>query len=320
MEGGREHEAVADSDGAFRIAAFRAGGASITVRAEGFVRRTVGNLRVEDGAETRVDIALEGALEIRGTVHEAGGEPAVGVRVIARNEDRRPPSGVRTGSGSTGADGSFRIPGLPAGTWTLTTSSPRHPPVSLPALPSGGPPVALRLPSPVSIQGRVADTAGNPLAGVRVSATPDSREGMRPVAGGRATTGLDGTFEIPNLAAGAYRLEARPPEGYSTGTAAGIQGGTRGFEFRLERSLVIVGRVLQPDGSPSGARGRIRILDAAGNQVGSTRWDSKGSFRTLGIPPGTYTLHARVAGPPALAGTASVPAGSEGVVIRLGAE
>jgi protocatechuate 3,4-dioxygenase beta subunit len=298
-----DRETLSDAQGNWRIAVFPAGQASLEIRAEGFVRRTLEGIAVEDGGETRADASLEAGSEIGGTVRDASGAPAAGVRVSARNEDRRPPSGVRSASGTTGSDGTFRIRGLPPASWTLTTASPRHPPVTVPSVASGAPALEIRLPAPVSIRGRVLDSEGNGLAGVRVIAV--------------AASGGEGRFEVLNLAPGTYRLEVRGSPGLATARLEGVEGGTVGVDVRLEKSLSIAGKVIGPGGDAAPGRGWVRARNPDGTQAAATRWEAGGAFRLTGLKEGTYTLEAQAQGGPTLRGTASAPGGAEGVEIRL---
>jgi hypothetical protein len=182
---------------------------------------------------------------------------------------------------------------------------------------AGGSPLEIRLPQGLAIRGTVLDPAGRPVAGARVLAQPE----FEGAAFSSARSGPDGTFEARNLVAGSWRLTARARiPGAGEAEASRVDAGATGIVLRLPEVRTIAGRVLGPDGLPHGSRGRIRVLDAAGNQVASTRWDATGSFETGGVPPGTYTLSAEFAGPPALAGTATARAGAVGVEVRLAAK
>ena len=57
-----------------------------------------------------------------------------------------------------------------------------------------------------SIAGRVADSAGAPLAGATVVATSPSLQGMR-----TSTAAADGTFRFASLPPGVYRVRATLP-------------------------------------------------------------------------------------------------------------
>ena len=308
---------VADTgaEGTFRFEGVAPGTANLTAMAEGFVTKSVQGPEIGEGAEAFSEIVLEAGLAIRGRVLDAAGAPAAGVRVRARNTDRRPESRVRQASARTGRDGSFVVPDLPAGTFDLETSSPDYPRGAFVGAVPGGPPIEFRLPEAVRISGRVTDPSGNPIAGVRVQARGESGDaGSSPAAD-------DGTFEIRNLAPGSYSIQVRSATpGWSDARVDGVEGGTRGMEIKLARSLAITGKVLGPDGGPAPGRGRIRVLDRDGKQVASTRWDGQGGFALSGLTEGSFTLHARVDGTPALVGTATARAGADPIEIRLSAE
>ena len=307
--------ANSDSEGAFRFEGVAPGTATATADAEGFVRKTVQGIEIREGEEASAEISLEAGLAIRGRVMDSTGAPAAGVRVRARNTDRRPPSGVRQGSARTARDGTFVVPDLPAGSFDLETTSSDHPRGTFAGAVPGGPPVEIRLPEGVRISGRVTDPSGSPLAGVRLQARGESG------TSGAATSAADGTFEIRNLPPGSYSLQARSTApGWTDARVDGVEGGTRGVEIRLAKSLGISGRVLGPDGGPAPGRGRIRVLDRDGKQVASTRWDGQGGFTLSNLAEGSYTLNARADGPPVLAGTATARAGADPIEIRLSSE
>jgi hypothetical protein len=237
------------------------------------------------------------------------------VRVRARITDRRHPSGVRQGSARTGRDGSFTISELPSATFNLEASSREHPGASLSGVVPGGAPVEIRLPEAVSISGRATDLSGNPLRGIRVRARGERG------SSGQATTAEDGTFEIRGISPGPYSIRAQSRTGgWREATLDGVEGGTRGLEIRLAPAAVLAGRVLAPDGSPAPGRGRIRVLDGSGKQVGSTRWDGQGGFQIENLAEGTYTLVARVEGPPVLQASVTARPGPDPIEIRLATE
>jgi protocatechuate 3,4-dioxygenase beta subunit len=156
------------------------------------------------------------------------------------------------------------------------------------------------------IRGHVYDAAnGAPLRKVQVRVTsPELRESRL------AVTDNNGAYEIKNLAAGRYQLNA------SKGSFVGLQyGQTRPFEpgkplevqngqtvervdFRLPHGAVITGRVLDEAGETASdvqvtvmrysyQQGRRQLTPLRGAQTNDI-----GEFRLFAIPPGQYYVSA----------------------------
>jgi protocatechuate 3,4-dioxygenase beta subunit len=213
--------ALTDAEGNYRLEGVPPWSHDATFMADGRVSWTKRGLRPSDALATTADAELEQELEVKGRVVDPTGAPLGRARVTIRNTDRGPASGILDGEARTESDGSFRIRGLPAGAWDLTVRAPDFPTVRLRSLDSGGPSLDIRLPPPVGIHGRVTDERGDPLYGVLVTAEAESGRGPR----GDATTGRDGSFAIPNLARGRFRLRVDGWQGI-------VEGGTSGLEIR----------------------------------------------------------------------------------------
>ncbi len=109
-------------------------------------------------------------------------------------------------------------------------------------------------------------------------------------------TGADGKFSIPWAEGKPADVVARV-EGYGFGTACGATPGTW-LSIRLSPGEAIRGRVRRGDGG--GLAGAIVTLERAGADAGEagslvdTMTTSRdGWFEFRGVPPGTYSLHAR---------------------------
>jgi hypothetical protein len=167
------------------------------------------------------------------------------------------------------------------------------------------------------VAGRVVDTAGRPVGDARVSlSAPNlSRE---------ADSLGDGSFRLPGLPDGAYHLTA-DKEGYSrVGEAPEVQvagGSVAGLELRLERGGSITGRILGlnlldnlPDNE---ALAGIEIWAGgpAGGRAGLA--DPTGAYRVDNVPPGDWSVEARLPNGRQARGVVTLAPGQEQAVLDL---
>jgi len=196
----------------------------------------------------------------------------------------------------SGKDGTFRLK-LRAGAWSYTMR------VSHPGLATeiaevridrgGTISRAFRLAPENVIRGRVTDVKGAPVGGVAVHAlrNPDD-----PVNSGEAQTADDGTFALGGLDAKRYYLRASKfgwlPETLKSAVAAPAAR----VSFRLVRTGVIKGRVIDEDGEGQPNATVVALLSGGLGVMGSpVIWtvDSGGEFAQDRFQPGTYYLWGR---------------------------
>ena len=187
------------SNGSFSFEGVPAGGHTVTVSRVGYAPFN-GAAQVQGDATTnlgRIRLSLaDDTAALRGRVSDLQtGAPLAGVLVHV--------SGGMTTETQTGADGSYGLLGLPAGTYSVSftlagyqvlsqqASLPARTAVTFsPALTKVGQPP----PTTATIKGLVLNANGNaPIAGARVAIGTQS-----------ATTGADGRFSLAGLAAGAF--------------------------------------------------------------------------------------------------------------------
>lgn len=232
-----------------------------------------------------VTLTLETAGRLEGRVLGPDGAPVAGAQVEARpRRGVSPPENLRPCwrerlHGTTAADGTFVLDGLPAGTWRVGVRAPgllgsESPPRRL----ATGEAVAgleIRLSAGAVITGRVLDADGLPAA--RTVVASDGRAD-RP----QTETDGSGSYRLEGVETGPRSVSARRGEEQAERTVAAVPG-----ENRLDLVLAplssqeVRGAVLGPEGGPvPGAR----VFFGTGE---SSPTAADGTFR-LRVPDGTY--------------------------------
>ncbi len=227
------------------------------------------------GSQTNVNfVGARRTYSISGRVKNNLGNPMAGVQVTAG-----------TASTATGADGTFTLGELAAGTYTVRPSAaefsfaPPDKDVTVNAT-AGNATGVVFVGSPIryTISGTVVDDSGSPLAGVVVT-----------VDGRSTTTGPDGSYSMGGLAPGTYAVTPTKSEwGFAPASSNVTVNQTTGNATRVNfvgtpRLYTISGQVVGGAGAP-----------LAGVQVtAGTRWANTGAdgrYTITGLPAGTYDV------------------------------
>jgi len=235
-------------------------------------------------------ITLESGLAIRGTVHDAGGNPVPGCRVVAQSRSH---SQRALAEAVTEADGTFQIGGQPAALYEVTAMAAGFAPARAQA-DAGGPPLALVLQSGAELTGRVADAQGNTVDDAEVEAGLSEE---RPVGGPGGFARSDeggGRFTLRDLGAGSYLLQVRAhARGEVTLPGVRVAAGrtTDVGVVTLVGGGVVAGVVVDADGSgvPGAAVHLEKDLDMQLGQL-ETQTASGGGFELRGVPPGRINV------------------------------
>jgi protocatechuate 3,4-dioxygenase beta subunit len=300
---------VVSEDGSFELDEIEEGRWAVLVRADGFLSRASEPAEVragEIGDVGRVELApgavLEGRVEDADTL-----QPIEGATVTVEGLDggggrfrfarRGWGAAGEAPSDTTGADGRFRLDGLPPGEFTLTATHHLYPlrgdssvRVSVGEDPLAAlPPVVVSLERGGTVAGRVLDGAGEAVAGaVVVAVEPDAR-GRGGLVGGPVETAVDGSFAIEALPAGQVTL--RRSDRIDEGQTVGVRKGEVVEVVLQDAGVRVFGRVLVA-GRP--VQARVRLL--AGTW-GAPRSDWGPTYELPGVPPGEWTLAVSVRDP-----------------------
>ncbi len=225
-QGGRE-QSMTDEDGRFDFARLEAGRWRLEVRsprwgdqeglyapAEPLALELREGQRIDD-----LEVRLEPALLVTGTVRDEEGAPVAGASVRASRSDLEAAAPLMT---VCDAEGSFRLKGLSPGAWTFSASAEgfarsTRPDVAVQR--EGAEPVELVLTRGIEAVLRVFDAAGRPLSGAagQLVALDSSGAGLAGDAeqtfgrflAGEGTSGADGRLALGRFAPGRYRLEVQ---------------------------------------------------------------------------------------------------------------
>lgn len=278
-----------DAEGAFEIADLTPGVVTLTVEAEGFRQYRRTGLAVAAESET-LEIVLEPATIVRGTVRDADGVPVswASVRI-------RPVRGFRDGlgvvKGGTDAEGRFVIEEAPLGVAVIEASKAYLRTARPIEVRSGVQEVELVLGRGFTISGRVVDERGLPVSGIGLTLGTDTR-----ISYGSAdeTSAADGAFRFAGISPGRYRVAA-DGEGYAgtiTETFTVESGDVDDLEIVLARGVTLTGRILgvEPDELSTVA------LHASGPSSGNIpkSVDADGSYRIEDLVPGEWRIGAHL--------------------------
>jgi len=285
----------------------------------------------EGSTELEKDLVLAKGETLRGVVLDPEGEPVSGATVKSEPEGGsflfsmiggEPPNAV------TDDEGRFSLDALLAGQKLILVASHADYGASQPVAVTPGEDTSatLRLRAPVSIEGKVVDDAGDPVAGARATLSLPNRQGAggvrrNPLAGSLprpAITGRDGRFLLRNVprVRGTIRISHRE---YRDGSKPVDPGGAADFDagtIALESGLRISGMLTGPDGEPVvGARVMAAHRGGDGRRVARS-WDETddtGAFRFPALDAGTYEITIRAEG--LHADPVEAAAGSDGVEV-----
>ena len=226
------HEVTTGPDGRFRFLDVPPGPVRLSASAPDHARET---RQVHENARLGLEIRLEPAATLAGTVYDARGEPAIGAEVILVGSGVWPPERIRTDE-----TGRYRFIDVPPGLYELHAmrGSQVAPPRAGIALDAGERLfVPLRMTQGLRLSGRVLTEEGEPIPDAEVLLTG---EGLSLLP--RSTTSAaDGSFHFDALLPGPQRILARATHFVPAEEEA--LAGDHDIEIVLLRGATIRGRV-----------------------------------------------------------------------------
>ncbi|MGY5078391.1 MFS transporter [Streptomyces nigrescens] len=206
---------TADADGRYALDASSAGIYVLTGAAPGHTPYAASATYHGKGGSTRVDLILAPTGRLGGTLlGGAEGTPLAGGSVVVTDTE-----GIVVTRTTSGAEGSWHVPQLPPGHYTLVLSAVGHQPQARAMELSGGAPERqdTRLQPMATVRGTVRGPGGRPLTDAAVTLVEDG------TVAGHTVTGPDGAFAFSDLRGRHYTLTAAgyPPHSAPISLTAG---------------------------------------------------------------------------------------------------
>jgi large repetitive protein len=317
--------ATTDAQGKFSVTGIDGGKTlRIVAQSPNFPEVTSDEITTKAGEDVKdVTLRFEPGGEIAGTVHDPDGKPVAGATISVKetptevapdtNPDptanpndtpvlanpRHAIPGRQLGTASTDSDGQYRITGLNSGMKVVEAKADgflpgRHDGVRVDAGKKTEN-VDFTMDRGKTIAGRVLDSAGSPVQGVRVSgSSPGAASGM--ASYGTTTSDAEGKYKIEKLQPGKFMLTAAK-QGYTADRKRDVESGAENVDFTLKKNGSISGMVVFP--SASGPRNfTITARSAAdpSNPDDPPRAKSRsytaedGKFKLDDVPGGVYSV------------------------------
>ncbi|WP_223643079.1 carboxypeptidase-like regulatory domain-containing protein [Corallococcus sp. EGB] len=248
-----------------------------------------------------VELRLQPGVFVTGTVRDDAGQPIANARVETYREDGGPVTAEATTV--TDAGGRFLLGPTRPGPHTFRVLAPHYLDVEEPArkLQQGMAPLDFTLRRAQSVEGRVVDTSGAPVAGILLSLSGKLGDRDAIDAGGARRSDATGHFILDVKRAGTGELSVEDPS-FQPRTLA-VRVPSRDVVVVLDRGASVSGTVTDSRGLP--LRGANVTLESEAQaaeedvpykEPRQALTDEQGRFHLQGIAPGTYLLGAVVRG------------------------
>jgi hypothetical protein len=282
-------QAVADTDGLFRVEGVAPGSIELHAMALGRQQATLKNLEVRSGQDlTGLEVVLAAGAIVEGRILSSSGQPVVGAEVALMEAE------ISFGVVSSDGDGHYRLEGVAPGMRTVLVSHQSYRPVQRQVEVRGGSNVLdLTLEAGSSrISGRVVDQEGASIPNARVFLRGDFSFGGDTATG---VSGPDGSFTLSGVSDGTYQIYASK-DGFAMSrdrraVVVADGGSVDGVEIRLSTGGSIIGRILGLDFTQLS---QVTVQLVFSDQAGQVRPD--GSYRIDHVEPGEVRVVAALAG------------------------
>lgn len=198
--------------GWFQIVGVRRGTQSLLAYAENRIPAQSNDIEVGDTDVTDAIIEMTTGSTLTGRI-DPPGKASIGI--VAQRDGRASMWDslyIRMLRANSDASGAWRLDHVPPGKFEIvaTTNEGATGKLAVVVADRDQKDLAVRLERRASVSGRVIDTNGSPVAGLKIEARPDLRTSARNTTGDEmrqaATSDANGAFKLVGLAAGTYRI------------------------------------------------------------------------------------------------------------------
>ncbi|MHC5049725.1 MAG: carboxypeptidase regulatory-like domain-containing protein [Planctomycetota bacterium] len=278
--------AVTDAEGRYRIDGLSLGKGRIEIRARNLVDVESRDLSIDSVAGPPLEFALLEGQTVVGRVLDARAGGVAGVRVRVDGDSIK--------ESVTSGGGDYRITGLEPGYVTLTASAAEYPQVEARVLVPAGRQAYrdITVHRGAAVAGRVADSAGRPVAGAMVNVLGRMEDWV--------VSGEEGEFTLYGVSTdGGARITATHGE-YLTANAdeLRLRAGElfEGLELVMRRGGSVRGQVVTTENEPAeGVTVGLKVIEAeaGASDILDPTTDAQGAFLISRVPPGRYRVVVR---------------------------
>ena len=281
---------AADDAGRFRFEGQEPGKITLGASAAGFQQAKRADLEIPTGKDLNdVKLSLPEGAVLEGRVLAPDGKPAVRANV-GPVTGRRAMASIDNTSRQSDGNGYFRVEGLKPGPVSIQATHDDYPrTVKDLELKPGINRLNLRFEGGQAVSGRVVDDDGDGVGAALIRLAPAAQ----PWRGPETLSEADGSFELPGVKAGDYRLQANA-EGFAPFGGADVSvadAPVLGLEARLSVGAAIFGEVRGVDDNDL-PRVDVQVSGSELYAFKGSRVGTSGRYRIENLPPGDYQIAA----------------------------
>ncbi|MGC4114602.1 MAG: carboxypeptidase-like regulatory domain-containing protein [Myxococcales bacterium] len=307
LTGGKKPlKAVTDAEGRFQFEGVRPGTFEVQAWANEKYGAEMTFVPNKPGLQKEPNLQLAAPQYVEARLRGVDGQPVVGasVQLMAQSWFRR--------RGTSGPDGIARLGPVPPGTFTANVYPQRHlePRSQEARVDDQGQSTAVlefELYPSAPLRGTIVDADGKPVAGAEVWASRDNKTGS-PEEGtgvGNFDTRADGSFDVPNLSPGTYRVRVAHPDHRPLQLEVSVP--ATDLKLAFSKVFRVAGTVVDSNGKPQqGVQVTLKKTEEWEPDAPQAETGSQGEFE-LAAEAGTYRVQVGIGRGPFHAVLTSTP-------------